>query len=159
MDKHYLSPKGVIMSLTNHNRLFILKSYLWLLGFFILFWWPLSHWFYPEWYHRLLGFTDFDPSLVTIIGTTGVLAVMNIFLAAWDPIRYRATIVILIVFSILMAATYLFLIQTKGFPRLEYLNAALSIANAIVLSVLFPGSAVRCRDAVKCETNLQEDYR
>lgn len=133
------------MSLTTHNRLLMLKLYLWLLGTFVLFWWPLSHWFYPEWYHRLLGFKDFDRSLVTIIGTTGILAVMNIFLAAWDPIRNRAMLLILIVFSVAMAATYFYLIQTKGFPRLEYLNMALSIANAGILSVLFPQNGTPCR--------------
>jgi hypothetical protein len=123
-----------------HNKIIILKTYLWLLGIFILFWWPLSHWFYPEWYHRLLGFEHFDRSLVAIIGTTGIFAVMNIFFAAWDPIRNRAMILVLVVFSMAMATTYVYLIQAKGFPRPEYLNVALSIANAAILTVLFPGN-------------------
>ncbi|MFH1118010.1 MAG: hypothetical protein V1792_29160 [Pseudomonadota bacterium] len=126
---------------TPTNRLLILRVYLGLLGTFTLFWWPLSHWFYPEWYHRLLGFESFDPSLVTIIGTTGLVAVLNIFFAALDPIRNRAMITILIVFSIAMAATYLLLIQTKGFPEREYANMTLLIVNTIVLITLYPRSA------------------
>lgn len=120
------------------DRLRILRIYLWLLGTFTLFWWPLSHWFYPDWYHRLLGFSSFDPSLVTIIGTTGLLVVLNIFFAAFDPIRNRAMIIILIVFSLAMAATYFFLILTRAFPVREYANVALLIANTIVLIVLYP---------------------
>ena len=120
------------------NKIKILKAYLWILGTFVLFWWPLSHWFYPEWYHRLLGFQDFDGSLVTIIGTTGLVVVMNIFVAARDPIRNRAMLVILITFSIAMAGTYFFLIQTRDFPTREYFNMTLLIANTMILAALYP---------------------
>ena len=116
----------------------MLKAYLWLLGTFVLFWWPLSHWFYPGWYHRLLGFDDFDPSLVTIIGTTGLVVVMNMFVAAIDPIRNRAILAILITFSIAMAGTYFFLIQARGFPGREYFNVGLLIVNTIILAALYP---------------------
>jgi hypothetical protein len=116
----------------------ILKGYLWILGMFVLFWWPVSHWFYPIWYHRLMGFEDFDSSLVTIIGTTGLVVVMNIFAAAMDPIRNRAMLTILIAFSLAMAGTYLFLIQTQGFPRREYFNITLLIVNSVILMALFP---------------------
>lgn len=126
------------MAMTHPKRLKILKAYLWTLGVFVLFWWPLSHWFYPDWYHRLLGFESFDYSLVTIIGTTGLVVVMNIFMAAFDPVRNRAMILVLIIFSIAMAGTYLFLIQTQGFPRPEYLNVALLIVNTIILVGLYP---------------------
>lgn len=120
------------------NKLKILKAYLWVLGTFVLFWWPLSHWFYPEWYHRLMGFERFDSSLVAIIGTTGLVVVMNIFMAALDPVRNRAMLAILITFSIAMAGTYFFLIQTQGFPSREYFNMTLLIMNTIILAVLYP---------------------
>lgn len=125
---------------TAPNKIKILKVYLWILGTFVLFWWPLSHWFYPEWYHRLMGFRDFDFSLVTIIGTTGLVVVMNIFMAAMDPIRNRAMLGILMTFSVAMAGTYLFLIQTQGFPSREYFNMALLIINAVILAALYPSN-------------------
>ncbi len=123
---------------TPTNKLLMLRVYLGLLGTFTLFWRSLSHWFYPEWYHWLLAFESFDPSLVTIIGTTGLIAVLNIFFAALDPVRNRAMMTVLIVFSVAMAATYLFLIQTKGFPEREYANMTLLIVNTIVLIALYP---------------------
>ena len=126
------------MITSSSRKLILLKVYLWLLGMFVLLWWPLSHWFYPEWYHRLLGFEHFDSSLVTIIGTTGLVVVMNIFMAAMNPIRNRGMLGILITFSVAMAATYLFLIHTQGFPTREYLNVVLLIANTVVLAVLYP---------------------
>ena len=110
-----------------------------MLGIFVLFWWPLSHWFYPAWYHRLMGFDSFDASLVTIIGTTGLVPVMNIFMAARDPIRNRAMLAILITFSVAMAGTYFFLIQTQGFPSREYFNITLLVGNAVILTALYPG--------------------
>jgi hypothetical protein len=122
----------------NADKLTILKVYLRVLGIFVLFWWPLSHWFYLEWYHRLMGFHDFDRSLVTIIGSTGLVVVMNIFAAATDPIRNRAMLGILITFSLALAGTYFFLIQTQGFPSREYLNISLLVVNAGVLAILYP---------------------
>lgn len=121
--------------------LIVLKTYLWILGLFVLFWWPLSHWFYPQWYHRLLGFETFDSALVTIIGTTGLVVVMNIFFAARDPIRNRAMILVLIIFSVVMAGTYFFLIQTRGFPQREYVNLALLVINTMFLVGLYPRDA------------------
>ena len=125
------------------NKQKVLKAYLWILGTFVLFWWPLSHWFYPEWYHRLLGFDGFDYPLVIIIGTTGFVVVMNIFMAALDPVRNRGMLLILIVFSLFMAGTYFYLIQTQGFPKLEYLNIGLLAANTIILLALFPRNAAK----------------
>jgi len=119
----------------------ILRIYLWILGIFVLFWWPLSHWFYPDWYHRLLGFESFDSSLVAIIGTAGLVPVMNIFLAAMDPIRNRPMLAILIAFSIAMAGTYCILMWTQGFPSREYCNVTLLIVNAVILAVLYPRSS------------------
>ncbi len=120
------------------HRIAILRIYLFALGLFTLFWWPLSHWFYPDWYHSLLGFTSYDYSLVKIIGTIGVVPVMGMFLASKDPVRNRDFISSLLVFFILMAATYVFLIHTRDFPRKEYFNVALLVINAGILGFLYP---------------------
>ena len=121
------------------DRLKILKIYLWILGVFLLFWWPLSHWFYPDWYHNLLGFSNYDYALVKIIGTCGIIPVLGIFFTALRPEKNRDILLILIVFAILMAATYIFLIINKGLPTKEYINVVMSILNAVILIILLPG--------------------
>lgn len=122
-----------------------LQRYLAIAGLAVLFWWPVSHWFYPEWYHALLGFASYDPGLVKIIGTTGFLAVANIFLAAWEPVRFRPLIIVLIGFSILLIGTYIHLIRTGQFPPGEYVNVGILALNAIVLAGFLRSTAARQR--------------
>lgn len=115
-----------------------LQFYLYFLGTFTLFWWPLSHWLYPNWYHRLLGFSSYDDSLVKIIGTVGIIPVLGMFFAAVNPVRNRDIIKILVIFSVLMAATYIYLINFQGFPEREYVNVILLVYNTAMLKFLFP---------------------
>ena len=124
-------------------RLGILRLYLLGLAIFTLFWVPLSHWFYPDWYHKLLGFEQYDYSLVKIIGTTGIVPVLGLFFAARDPIRNRDFIITLLVFCVLLAATYLFLIMEHGFPVREFINVAVLSCNAVILTFLFPWRAAQ----------------
>lgn len=120
----------------NKNR--ILQLFLGVMGLFLLFWWPLSHWFYADWYHRLLGFSVYDVGLVRIIGTCGILPVLLLFVTAADPVRYRANLVILVVFSLLLAGTYIYLIANGLFPARELSNVILCVASALILVVLWP---------------------
>ncbi len=116
----------------------ILRLYLLFLALFTLFWWPLSHWFYPDWYHTLLGFKSYDYSLVKIIGTIGVVPVLGMFFAAKDPIRNRDFVISLLVFFPMLAMTYIYLINTHGFPAREYINVGLLVANTGALWLLYP---------------------
>jgi hypothetical protein len=131
------------------NRLAIVRLYLLGLGAFTLFWWPLSHWFYPDWCHRLLGLEGYDYALVKVIGTIGIVPVLGMFSAAAEPLRNRDFIIVLLVLCVLMALTCVYLIRGNGFPKREYLNAALSADNGILLAVLYPwkaaASTLRCR--------------
>lgn len=120
------------------KRIAVLKLYLWALGAFTFAWWPLSHWFYPDWYHQMLGFEQYDYSLVKIIGTIGIIPVLGMFFAAIDPIKNRDFVLTLLVFFVLMAGTYIYLINTHDFPAREYLNVALLVANTIILVILYP---------------------
>jgi len=83
-------------------RLGLLRLYLSFLATFTLFWWPLSHWFYPHWYHHLLGFTHYDPALVKIIGTLGAMPVAGMFLVARSPLRNRDMLVALLLLFVLL---------------------------------------------------------
>ena len=95
-------------------------------GVLLFFWWPLSHWFYPDLYHTLLGFQlgSYQDSMVKVIGTLGIIPVM--------------LLITLIAFSILMAATYTYLILSGLFPFLEYINVGLLLSSALILFIIYP---------------------
>lgn len=112
------------------DRVAFIRFYLLVLGVFTLFWWPLSHWFYPDWYHRLRGFESYDYAPVKVIGTIGVVPVLGMLFASAE-----------LVFCVLMALTYVYLIRSHGFPQREYVNAALLGGNGILLAVLYPWGA------------------
>ncbi|MEW5734198.1 MAG: hypothetical protein AB1921_05045 [Thermodesulfobacteriota bacterium] len=120
------------------DRMRVLKIYLWTAGIFCLFYWPVSHWFYPEWYHRLMGFTSYEDSFVKIIGTLSLLPVAGIFALALRPLQNRDLAALLTVFAVLMAGTYVFVILFRGFPAREWFNVALLFGNAAGLCVLYP---------------------
>lgn len=124
----------------NSMRLKLTKWFLWVMGIFLLFWWPLSHWFYPDWYHRLLGFqpNTYQNNMVKIIGTLGLLPVLLLFFSAAAPVRNKHMIIVLIAFSLSLAATYLFLIASGQFPALEMVNVGLSLFSALMLSAIYP---------------------
>jgi hypothetical protein len=121
-------------------RLIGIQWFLGLLGLLLLGWWPLSHWFFADGYHRLLGFAPgtYPPGLVRVIGTCGLLPVLLALMAARRPHRNRDAVTVLIVFSLLMALTYLHLIWTGHFPRREYFNLALSLAAGLILAFGYP---------------------
>ena len=124
------------------NKIRSLQLCLSLMGLFLLFWWPLSHWFYADWYHQLLGFVSYDPALVRMIGASGIVPVLLILLTATDPVRYRGNLAILILFSLLLAGTYIYLIVTGQFPEREWANVILCVVSASVLLVLWPNKEV-----------------
>jgi len=119
-------------------RLRILQIYLTVLAIFILFWWPLSHWFYPDRYHQFMGFENYDYSLVKIIGTIGIIPVIGLFFTAANPIRNRDFVIVLLILFPLLAATYIYLISFHGLPEREYINVTLLLVNTVILGMLYP---------------------
>jgi len=125
--------------LTNTIRLKIVRTYLWIAAIFLLFWSPLSHWFYPDFYHyTLFGFDSYDVALVEIIGTISVIPTLLLFFSALNPVRNRDAVKTLIVAGFLMSATYVYLINTSKFPVLEYFNAGLFFLMALSLWIIYP---------------------
>lgn len=114
------------------------QIYFSVLSVVMLFWWPLSHWLYPEMYHNLLGFESYDPAMVKVIGTLSFFAVLGMFFVAQNPIRNRDFFISLMVMSGLMVVTYLYLIQTGQFPVMESFNIILLLANGIIACTLYP---------------------
>jgi hypothetical protein len=122
------------------RKLKFLKWYLWIICVGLFFWWPLSHWFYSDLYHRLLGFDPgaYPDGMVKIIGTCGIIPVMLAAFAALDPVKNRAMITTLIVFSFALAFTYIFLISDGNFPVQEYINVGISLFSGTLLLLLLP---------------------
>ena len=57
---------------------------------------------------------------------------------ALNPEKNRDFFVALLVFSVLMAGTYVYLIVAGDFPPLEYVNVGIILGNAAILSALYP---------------------
>lgn len=127
-----------LFTLQPHPRFPLFRLYLFVLGTFTLFWWPLSHWFYPDWYHGLMGFSHYDFSLAKIIGTTGIIPVSLIMFIALRPQQNRDMVVCLLLFFPLLAVTYLYLIHYYEFPDREYINITLLAVNEVLLGLLYP---------------------
>lgn len=66
-------------------RVRVLKGFLGIIGVLLLFWWPLSHWFFSDWYHGLLGFAagSYPEGMVKMIGTCGVFPVLLALIYPW----------------------------------------------------------------------------
>lgn len=116
----------------------IFRIYLYVFSVMSLFWWPLSHWLYPEAYHRLFGFQSYALSFVRVIGTLSFFPVLGMFFVARDPIRNRDFLISLLILSGLMIATYFYLIQTDQFPVMEYTNVFLLLINGTITGLLYP---------------------
>lgn len=110
-------------------------------GTLLMFWWPLSHWFYPVWYHRLLGFENpaqyADNALVKVIGTAGLFPILLLLFVAVNPLRNRDIVLVLIINCVLWGLTFLYLIQQGQFPQMEYLNSSLFFAVTIFLGIFY----------------------
>lgn len=126
--------------MTTDKRFCIASAYLYILGGGLFFWWPLSHWFYPEFYHHLLGFADgsWQRDMVTVIGTCGVMPVCVALFSARNVRRNRDGVLAIIIFALAMGVTYLYLIISGAFPKPELINTALCFFTAAFLSAVYP---------------------
>jgi hypothetical protein len=125
--------------MNNVTRLKITRSFLWVAAVFLLFAYPLSHWFYADFYHyTIFGFESYDDALVKVIGTTAFVPTLLLFFGALNPIRNRDIVKTLIIAGFLMSATYIYMINFRDFPALEYVNAALMLGLALFLWLIYP---------------------
>lgn len=125
----------------------LLRGYAAFMLVFIAAWWPLSHWFYADWYHVFLGFQATDDAmisaLVKVIGTMGLFPVLLLAYIIKSPGQARPYILIFLAWSVGMAATYLHLIWGGVFPQGEYINVALLVGNFAVMGWLMPSPSVQ----------------
>lgn len=106
---------------------------------FLLFWWPLSHWFYYEWYNDLLGFTfsATNDGLVKMIGTCGLLPVLCLVSLALSPKGGKPLLISLSFFSLVLGSTFLFLVLRGDFPVRELVNVAMTFGLAVFLPLFY----------------------
>jgi len=109
-------------------------------GVLTFVWWPLSHWLFPDAYHRWMGFTTYDKPMARIIGTCGLMFCAVVFLIAWRPWDHAHLLMITSAFLVLLAATYGFLIARGEFPGRELLNVAFCLGGAVANVLLYPWS-------------------
>jgi uncharacterized membrane protein len=122
------------------TKLQILKIFFWVTGILLFFWWPLSHWFYSDWYHQILGFEQgsYQESMVKVIGTIGLVPVLLLLFSAHDPIRNKQMVFTLLIFCVSMSLTYIHLILNGSFPKLELINVILLLVASIIIMILYP---------------------
>jgi hypothetical protein len=106
---------------------------------FLLFWWPLSHWFYYRWYNDLLGFVfaSTNDGLVKMIGTCGLMPTLALAALALRPKDNGPLVAALSVFSFLLALTFAFLVARGDFPKGELINVALTGGLSVLLPVAY----------------------
>lgn len=116
------------------------QIYLFALGIFIFFYWPVSHWFFSDWYHKLYDFKkgSYPTSFVKMIGTNGILPSLCFIIIAVNPTAYRLLAIAMLIYLALMTFTYLHLIRIKEFPRKEFYNIILITCNLVIISLFFP---------------------
>lgn len=104
-------------------------------GILLFIYWPLSHWFFSDFYHTTLGFSpgSYDPDFVKIIGTMGMIPVAGFLYAAIRPTQAGAFVFGFTVWCFLMSATYIEVINNGHFPPQEYFNSALSFVVGLSL--------------------------
>jgi hypothetical protein len=129
-----------MFNIKEKTKLQIIRVFLWINGILLIFWWPLAHWFYSDFYHQLLGFKigSYADNMVKIIGTCGFIPVLLIIFCAINPIKNRDIVITLIIFGILLCITYIYNITINGFPMLEYFNAGFSLFSALFLILFYP---------------------
>jgi len=123
----------------NMNRLRFFSFICLVFGIVLFFWWPLSHWLYPDFYHQLLGFLpgSYQDSMVKVIGTCGLLPVFCLIVLSISNKNNWPLVVATSVFSFFLGLTFLYLIVTGKFPKGEYFNVILSFFMFLFMPILY----------------------
>jgi hypothetical protein len=93
--------------------------------------------------HQIAAYLGFTPgsysiALERVIETCGLIPVLLPLMAARHPRRDRDSVIVLVIFSILLALTYLHLIWAELFPPREYFNVAVCTLAALTPLGAYP---------------------
>jgi hypothetical protein len=133
------------------KRIILLKWFLKLSAISQIGYWGFSHLFFPGWYLRSIGLNELaaNPgSSLLFIHEIGILT-LGIGIATWlaanDPIKNIAIIVMLYVVSLGSIATSLFHIFYHKVAAGEWTTVMIISVQVVILTVLYPWRELRKR--------------
>jgi hypothetical protein len=122
----------------------ILKWFLILSGIIQICYWSLSHLFFPQWYLHSVGMNTLaaNPGDVLIfMHEIGILTVgigIATILAAFNPVKNIAIIIVLYIISFGSILISLYHILYKGIAGGEWMTVIIIAIQLIILTVLYP---------------------
>lgn len=122
----------------------ILKWFLILSGIIQICYWGLSHIFFPQWYLQSVGMYSLalNPGDTLIfMNEIGVLTIglgLATILAAYNPIKNIAIIIVLYVISTGSILTSVYHILLKGIAHGEWVTVIIIGSQLIILTALYP---------------------
>ena len=122
----------------------ILKWFLILSGIIQICYWGLSHLFFPQWYLQSVGMNALavNPGETLIfMNEIGVLTFgigIATIIAAFNPVKNIAIIIVLYIISIGSILTSLYHILFKGIASGEWMTVIIISIQLIILTALYP---------------------
>jgi hypothetical protein len=122
----------------------LLKWLLIISGAFQIVYWGVSHLFFPQWYLRSIGLSVLasEPGeTLLFLHEIGILAIgigIATILAAWNPIRNFAIIIVLYILGIGSMAVSLYHILFQNMASGEIVTVVIIGIQMLLLTFLFP---------------------
>ncbi len=125
-------------------RLTVLRWVLRIVAVFQALFWSVTHLFFPAWYLRSIGADEAraqDPLVLLFMNEIGVL-VLGVAIATWiaarDPVRHVALIVVLYVIGAGSMVVSLWHVLVKGFAFGEWTTIGAIGAQLAIVTALYP---------------------
>jgi hypothetical protein len=135
--------------MTDDTRLTLLRWVLRLVAVFQALFWGTTHLLFPAWYLRSIGADPAraaDPLVLLFMNEIGVL-VMGLAVATWiaasDPVRHVALVVVLYAVGVGSVAVSLWHVLVKGFAFGEWSTIVAIAAQLVIVSILYPWRRLR----------------
>jgi hypothetical protein len=127
----------------------VLRWFLLLSGISQIGYWSLSHLFFPKWYLQSVGMVELaknpGPALI-FMHEIGILTLgigLVTMLAAKDPVKNFAVIVMLYVVSVGSVATSLYHILVNHTASGEWATVVIISVQLVILTALYPWNKIR----------------
>lgn len=135
--------------MTDSTRLTLLRWILRLVAVFQALFWGLTHLLFPAWYLRSIGADPAraaDPLVLLFMNEIGVL-VLGLALVAWiaatDPVRHVALILVLYAVGVGSVGVSLWHVLVKGFAFGEWTTIVAIAAQLVVVTLMYPWRRLR----------------
>jgi hypothetical protein len=135
--------------MTDSTRLTLLRWILRLVAVFQALFWGLTHLLFPAWYLRSIGADPeraADPLVLLFMNEIGVLVLglaLAVWIAATDPVRHVALILVLYAVGVGSVAVSLWHVLVKGFAFGEWTTIVAIAAQLVVVTLIYPWRRLR----------------